>query len=108
MELPDFDYLKLLANENPDELERLRRLYCEQLIDSAPDRYRGRLQGLQFQIDMIKRRSKNPLHSCLQISKLMLDNYVDMQQAIQGVDSDAGSVFPERPRYSDNIIYLAE
>ena len=108
MELPDFDYLKLLANENPDELERLRRLYCEQLIDSAPDRYRGRLQGLQFQIDMIKRRSKCPLHSCMQISKLMLDNYVDMQQAIKGVDSGAGSIFPERPHYSDNIIYLTD
>ena len=48
------------------------------------------------------------MHSCLQISKLMLDNYVDMQQEIQGVYSDAGSVVPERPHYSDNIIYLAE
>lgn len=108
MELPDFDYLKLLANEDPDKLERLRRIYCEQLINSAPDRYRGRLQGLQFQIDMIKRKSKNPLHSCMQISKLMLDNYVDMQQAIKGIDCSADSVFPERPRYSDNIIYLTD
>ena len=108
MELPDFDYLKLLANEDPDKLERLRRLYCEQLIDSAPDRYRGRLQGLQFQIDMIKRKSKNPLHSCMQISKLMLDNYVDMQQAIKGIDCDADVTLPKQPHYSDNIIYLCD
>jgi len=105
MELPDFDYLKLLASDDPDELERLRRFYCEKLIESAPDRYRNRLKGLQFQVDMIKRKSKNPLHSCMQISKLMMDNYVDMQQAIKGVDC-ANVVSSDRVHHENNIIYL--
>ena len=108
MELPDFDYLKMLANKDPDELERLRRDYCEQLINSAPDRYRSRLKGLQFQIDMIKRKSKNPLHSCMQISRLMMDNYVDMQLAIKNIDCRSDVAFLERPHYVDNVIYLCD
>ena len=106
MELPDFDYLKLLANEDPEALERLRRLYCEKLIGSAPLRYRDRLQGLQFQIDMIKRRSKNPLHSCIEISKMMMDNYFDMQQVIMSIDNSSNRILPEKPCYSNNIVNL--
>ena len=108
MELPDFDYLKLLADNDPDGLERLRRLYCDRLINSAPDRYRNRLKGLQFQIDMIKRKSKNPLHSCVQISRMMMDNCYNMQQAIREMSDPPEYVVRDRPHYVDNIIYLCD
>lgn len=106
MELPDFDYLKLLADEDPDELERLRRFFCDQLISSAPERYQRRLRGLQFQVDMIRRRSKNPLQSCVEISRLMLDNCHDMQQAIRRLNCSDLPMLPESPRYTNNVIYL--
>lgn len=106
MELPDFDYLKRLADKDPDELERLRQFYCGHLIESAPDRYRNRLKGLQFQIDMIKRKSKNPLHSCIQISKMMMDNCFDMQQAMTRVDDPDDVVSSNKSLNVDNIIYL--
>jgi len=108
MELPDFDHLRRLADKDPDELERLRQFYCAQLIASAPDRYRHRLKGLQFQIDMIKRKSKNPLHSCIQISRLMMDNCFNMQQAIKGPDSATDFACNNQPYYVNNIIYLRD
>lgn len=106
MELPDFDCLRSLADENPDELEKLRQMFCEKIIADAPDRYKNRLKGLQFQIDMIKRRSKNPLHCCIEISRMMMDNCFSMQQAIEGIGDPAEVSYVNRPHYIDNVIYL--
>jgi hypothetical protein len=82
MELPDFDYLKSLADTDPQELEKLRRRYSQQIIESAPEHFQKRLNCLLFQINMEKRRSKNSIHSCITLSKMMMDSYVGLQDAM--------------------------
>lgn len=75
-DLPEFDVLLKMANENPNELEALRKDLSEQLICNAPVAYQRRLRGLQFQIDMQRQKAKNPLDSCIKISTMM-HNSVD-------------------------------
>ena len=108
MELPDFERLRYLAEEKPEELERLRMLYSQHLIDRAPEKLRRKLQGLLFKIDMETRRSKNSIDSCIKISRMMMDSFSELQDALncratQDVD---------RPRqqtvFSDNIIPFPE
>ena len=74
MDLPSFDYLVELAENNPEELDALRGRYNQQLIDAAPDRLKRRLSGLLFKIDMEKRRSKNSTQCCISNSRLMMDS----------------------------------
>ena len=86
IQLPEIDLLIKMAINDPQGLERIREQLCSQLIENAPQKYRKRLYGLQFQIDMERRRSKNPMHSCIKLSQMMLDSYQNMQDAITRID----------------------
>jgi len=81
-----FDVQRLieLAKTDPSELERLRLLEIENLINQAPERTRKRLRGLQFQIDCKRRLHKNPLAACVEISRMMMDSLHCLNLAIQG------------------------
>lgn len=103
MELPDFDYLLSLAKENPEELENLRNRYNQALIDSAPEPFKKRLHGLLFKIDMEKRRSKNSIQYCVTISKMMMDSFSELQEAIDHLRHvDTSKIEPVQK--FDNII----
>lgn len=80
--LPEVDDLIRLAKDDPEALEQLRSKLCRQLIENAPEKYQRRLNGLQFQIDMERRRSKNELHCCIKISEMMLESYQNLQKAL--------------------------
>lgn len=81
-ELPDFDTIMRMAQDDPDGLEAMRLRMVEALIDQAgPERSR-RLRGLQFQIDMARERSANPLAACIRISAMMQDSLLDLQRAL--------------------------
>lgn len=80
--LPNFDKLKEMAQNNPTELERLRIELCEQLIHQAPEQYRRRLRGLQFRIDMERRKAKSPMAACITISGMMHDSFDKLRMAL--------------------------
>lgn len=80
--LPNFDKLKELAENDPTELERLRIELCEQLIHEAPEEYRRRLRGLQFRIDMERRKAKSPMAACITISGMMHDSFDKLRMAL--------------------------
>ena len=80
--LPGVDTLIKMAHDDPEGLELLREKLCAQLIDNAPKRYQRRLNGLQFQIDMARKKSNNDLHSCIKISEMMMESYQQLQSAI--------------------------
>lgn len=99
--LPDFDDLVELASSDPDRLETLRRLLIEDLIEHAPDNQRQRLKGLQFTIDMERRRAKNPVQCCVRMSQLMFDRVADLRESLLELNgqptptrSEQGSVVP--------------
>ena len=80
--LPDFNTLKRLAQDDPAALEALRQEKIRELIQSAPEAYRARLQGLQFQIDAQRRLAKNPVQSCINISRMMHDSFAKLREKL--------------------------
>ena len=81
-QLPDFDTLQTMARHDPTGLERLRLRLVHELIAGADPARQRRLQGLQFQIDMERRRAPNPMAACIRLSTLMRDSLLRMQQAL--------------------------
>jgi len=106
VDLPDFNYLKKLAEEDPEELDFLCHFYSRQLIDSAPEKYQKRLNGILFQIEATRRRCKNPLHRCITISKMMMDSFENLQNALTDViELDINEPVKEKPP-QDNVIHF--
>lgn len=98
-QLPEFDILVDLAENAPERLETLRRTMVEQVIEGADATQRRRLQGLQAQIDLIRRGSPNPLAACVRISSMMCDSLAEMRRTLVGEDtkvriSHNGSIIP--------------
>lgn len=69
----DFDYWADLARRDPQRFEAERLRVLDAAISRASPGFRRRLQGLQFQLDMERRRAKTPLAACIRFSELMLD-----------------------------------
>ncbi len=82
--LPSFEKLRELAEKDPEALERLREEHIKHLIDNAPQQYRHRLEGLQFQIDGQRRLAKSPMAACLKISKMMHDSLHQLKDFVDG------------------------
>jgi len=81
-QLPEFDELVKLAQQNPEKLEQIRQELIQSTIEDAPSGLKDRLMGLQFTIDMEIRRSKNPLDSCLKLSSMMHDSFARLRTAL--------------------------
>lgn len=81
-ENPDHAELSRLAKEDPEAFERLRQELIDGIIESAPDVTRHRLEGLQFRIDYIHRRSKNALSATVKIYQMMWCSFLDLRQEL--------------------------
>lgn len=93
----DFDEWQELYQTSPEEFEARRLQWCEQIIKDAPQDYQRRLSGLLFQINMEKRRSKNPMDSCLRVSGLMWNKLLELRSELQGlVHSPASTQVKDR------------
>lgn len=86
--LPSFERLREMAIQDPEALERLRQEYVKAAINDAPEEYRPRLEGLQFQIDGQRRLSKNPMSSCISISKMMHESLHQLRNFIDGKENE--------------------
>jgi hypothetical protein len=77
--IPSFEALVALSKEDPAEFEALRIQLCQQILDQAPEHLTRRLNGIQFKINMERRRSKTAMKSCLEISKLMNNSLIELE-----------------------------
>jgi len=84
--LPPFERMMDMAKNDPEALERLRLDMVRDAINSAPEEYRQRLHGLQFQIDGKRLTSKNPMHACIEISKMMHESLMELKTYINGLE----------------------
>ena len=105
MNMPSFDELVRIAQKDPAKYEELRNQLVNDLINDAPESTQRRLRGLQFQVDMERRRAKTPMASCIAISKMMHDSLYTLGQTLnsatgQEVDMDfmANSTSDEKAR----------
>jgi hypothetical protein len=67
----DFDTWMQLYKTDPEAFECRREALIKDAISSAPVEQQRRLNGLQFQIDMERRRSNSALQGCMRISSMM-------------------------------------
>ena len=81
---PSFEQLKQLAQDSPQELEAFRKAKIDALIEQAPESYRRRLRGIQFQVDCAIKRHKSPMGACISVSKMMQDSLARLNEALHG------------------------
>ncbi len=67
----DFEEWAELAKVDPQAFEAKREEVIAQLISKASPRVQTRLRGMQWRIDMDRRRAPNPLSSCMNIFNQM-------------------------------------
>lgn len=70
----DFDDWSRLAKEDPSAFEARRLALIEEFLRQFPQPDQQRLRGLQFRIDMVRRRARTPMGACLKISSMMWES----------------------------------
>jgi len=103
--LPDHETLSELAENSPDKLELILRENIAALIEQTSGSHRRRLQGLQFQIDVQRKLAKNPVDSCVRISRMMHDSFIELDRALTNFTK--GQPMCDKKKDS-NIIYLTD
>ena len=86
----DFDEWAALARAAPDEFEQRRRDVVESYISNSSNI--GRLQGLQCRINLERIRARTPLKSCLRLSTLMWDAFIEFNDMLTGFIGGDGEV----------------
>ncbi|HID98443.1 MAG TPA: DUF3135 domain-containing protein [Thermodesulfobacteriaceae bacterium] len=69
----NFDEWMELAKSDPDEFERRRSEEIESFIESTPERHKKRLRGLQWRIDMERKKCRTPLASCIRLNEMLTE-----------------------------------
>ncbi len=59
---------------------------------------------MQFQIDMERRKSNNPLHCCIKISEVIMDSYQELQSAIDCLSTEESSGGREKTHFPSQKI----
>jgi hypothetical protein len=81
--LPAFDELVDMARNDPQGLETLRRSLTDAVITAASsEATRRRLQGLQFLVDMERRRATTPLAATIRISEMMCRSLAELRRCM--------------------------
>lgn len=100
-EWPSFDEMKHMAETSPERLEAFRVNEIEALIAQAPEEFRRRLHGLQFQVNCQRRLHKSPMGSCVAISRMMHESLLRLQSVLHGRQVAAEDT------YSNNVVPFA-
>lgn len=81
--LPAFDVMLDLARNDPDQLEALRKQLTSEVINGATGEARKRrLEGLQFRVDMERRRAATPLAATIRISEMMAKSLAELHRSL--------------------------
>ena len=94
--LPDFDVLTSLARQDPRALEDLgRRLTNDVIRRARSSQSRQRLRGLQFTIDLERKRARDSLAACVRISQLMHESLAELNRAFTDPGGTAETGAPQ-------------
>ena len=81
--LPAFDVLVDMARNDPQRLDALRRKLTASVIAGADtEQRRKRLQGMQFRIDLERRRARSPLAATIKISEMMCHSLAALHRSM--------------------------
>jgi hypothetical protein len=91
--LPAFEVLVNMARNDPQGLETLRRSLTDAVIAAASnDTTRKRLQGLQFRVDMERRRAGTPLAAAIRISEMMCRSLADLHRSMVAPEAEIAAL----------------
>lgn len=83
----DFDEWSALAKSDPVTFEQKRLALIEEFLRELPPHDQKRLRGLQFRIDMERRRARTPMAACLKLSAMMWDSLLGSRGLKNALDS---------------------
>lgn len=86
----NFEEWSQLAKQDQAAFEKKRAAAIKQAIDDSAnsERERRMLNGLQFRVDMVRRKHKHALGACIEISDMLMDHFyqlanLDMQDIMR-------------------------
>lgn len=82
----DFDEWASLAKTNPHAFEARRQALIDNFLRQFPDPEQRRLRGLQFRIDMERRRARTPMAACIRLSSMMWDSLLGHGGLVNAID----------------------
>ncbi|QLE85127.1 MULTISPECIES: DUF3135 domain-containing protein [Shewanella] len=81
-QLPDFDKLLWLAQNDPNHLDKLQKLVCEEAIESCDEGNRAQLLSTQHHLEQQLARCTNPYHRCNTAMAVMHEKFLVLNQAM--------------------------
>jgi hypothetical protein len=93
----DFEEMVELARHQPELFEQKRTEMIESLIQQAPERLHQRLRGLQFRVDMERRRARHPMAACIRTYAMMWESFSRLQVNLQHLSTGQRPERRERP-----------
>ncbi|GLO62166.1 hypothetical protein MACH09_26740 [Vibrio sp. MACH09] len=99
-ELPSFDELVDLAENDPQEFDRFKLELCEQVITIASVEMQPRLRAQQSHIDRVIKRCKNPYQTNMVLAQELSAQMGKFKVALEGdLDSvQSAEIIPFSPR----------
>jgi len=97
----DFDEWRKLAETDPEAFELRRQQAVEAVIAKAPSDRQHRLRGLQWRVDMERRKYKEPLVRCQKVFSMMWKSVYDdhgLLQALNGLPQKQRRTASPRPQ----------
>jgi hypothetical protein len=94
----NFDEWASLAQTDPAAFEERRSCLIEDHIQNSPYHLQRRLRGLQFRVDMERRRARTPMGACVRISSMMWDALLGEGGLRDSLNTLAGVSAPPRAR----------
>jgi len=103
----DFDDWSRLAKDDPSAFEARRLALIEEFLRQFPQPDQQRLRGLQFRIDMVRRRARTPMGACLKISSMMWESLLGSRGLKAALDTLLAYPIHPAPAISTNLATTA-
>lgn len=81
-QLPNFDSLKWLAENNPEELAILQKKMSQEAIEHCPESNKEQLISMHFHLEQLMSRCSNPFHRCYLTISIMNDKFITLNDII--------------------------
>ncbi|WP_394205631.1 DUF3135 domain-containing protein [Shewanella waksmanii] len=81
-QLPDFDRLLWLAENDPNYLDQLQKRICEETIQSCDEGNRAQLLSTQHHLEQQLARCSNPYHRCNTAIAVMHEKFLVLNEAM--------------------------
>jgi len=107
MEPFNFDEWLELAKRDPEGFEQRRQVVIENYINTLPLSKQRRLRGLQFRIDMERRRAHTAMGACIKLSSMMWDALVGpggLAASLQSLTNTQSQVMKAEPTRDAQVL----